>query len=307
MTGFGAAEAPLLGQKHRLEMKSVNHRFLDLKVRLPRELQSYDSLVKTAVQGRFSRGAIELKLDRSAPSGAHDTGKIQVNLERARDVHQALEQLRSSLKIAEPVTLREVSQFPEVVSIQEGLPVPAQDDLEKFQQFWKSQLEPLIEQAVTSLLAMRAHEGAALARILLQGMADIEAQITDIQGRRKRSEQEMRARIEEKIKRVFEAHPLATANVQAVLESRIAQELALVLDRTDIQEELHRFVGHIQHFRKTLAEGQQLGRKLEFILQELGREINTLGNKAQDLGISEQVVAVKVRLEQLREQVLNLE
>lgn len=307
MTGYGTAEAQLLGQKHRLEIKSVNHRFLDLKVRLPRELQAFDSLVKATVQGRFSRGAIELKLERPAQDGASGAGRIQVNLPRAREALEALELLRSNLKIGEPVTLRDVSQFPDVISLQEGLAVPSQDDVEKFQQFWKGQFEPLVEQAVAHLSAMRAHEGAALAAILLQGMTEIETQILDIRARRTRSENEMRARIEEKIKRVFEAHPLATANVQAVLESRISQELALVLDRTDIQEELHRFQGHIQHFRKTLAEGQQLGRKLEFILQELGREINTLGNKAQDLGISEQVVAVKVKLEQLREQVLNLE
>jgi uncharacterized protein (TIGR00255 family) len=306
MTGYGTAEASLSGQRHRIELKSVNHRFLDLKVRLPRELQAYDALVRAAIQARFARGSVELKLERVGGETGAASNRIQLNLPRAREAHAALESLRSSLGISEPVTLRDISQFPEVISMQDSLEIPAQDEAEKFQQFWKTQLEPLVIAGADKLETMRAHEGASLARIMLDGMAKLEAQLASIRDKRIKSEAEMKARIDERVRRVFEAHPLATANVQSVLESRIAQELALLIDRTDIQEELDRFAGHIQHFRKTLAEGQQLGRKLEFLLQELGREINTLGNKAQDIGISEQVVAAKVRLEQLREQVLNL-
>jgi uncharacterized protein (TIGR00255 family) len=138
-------------------------------------------------------------------------------------------------------------------------------------------------------------------------MHEIQNSIAQVQSARAKSEQELKSRLTEKLRRILDAFPLQPTPTQALLETRLAQELTVALERTDIQEELHRFEGHIAHFHKTLSEGQQLGRKLEFLLQELGREINTLGNKAQDLGISQLVVAIKVKLEQLREQVLNLE
>lgn len=304
MTGFGSAEGRILGQLYRMELRSVNHRFLDLKVRLPRELSGFDAQIRSAVQGRFARGSIELKIERAASEPGlempSEAPPIQVNLARARQVLEALQLLKSHLGISEPVTLREISQFPDVIQLQDGQASAPSES-------WTTELEPLVRAALDSLSRMRQTEGMALARILAGGMDEISALLGDITSRRGRSESEIRARVAERINRVFEAHPIADSAVRAVLEARIAQELALLLDRTDIQEELHRFEGHIGHFRKTLAAGQQLGRKLEFILQELGREINTLGNKAQDLGISEQVVAIKVRLEQLREQVLNLE
>jgi uncharacterized protein (TIGR00255 family) len=155
---------------------------------------------------------------------------------------------------------------------------------------------------------MRAHEGAALCTVLLDACRSLESTLEIIRARRKECATLLEQRNQERIRAVFEAHPLPVGvAVQAVLESRVAQELGLLLDRTDIEEELTRFGGHLAHLRKTLQDGGPVGRKLEFLLQELGREINTLGNKAQDIPVSEQVLAVKVRLEQIREQVLNLE
>jgi len=300
MTGFGSAEGQIQGQRYKAELRSVNHRFLDLKVRLPRELSAFDAQVRQLVQGAFSRGSIELKIERISSDTPTDRAGIKVNLVRAKEVFESLQLLRTSLGIHEPVSLREVSQFPEVLQVGEV-------EVQTSPELIKSEVEQLLGAALANLAKMRTTEGSVLSRILLEGTGEIESLLADIRAKRGRSEDDLRKRSTEKIQRVFEAHPLALSSVQGVLESRIAQELALLLDRTDIQEELHRFEGHIQHFRKTLKDGQSTGKKLEFILQELGREINTLGNKAQDLGISEQVVATKVRLEQLREQVLNLE
>jgi uncharacterized protein (TIGR00255 family) len=304
MTGFGSAEATIQGSKYRLELRSVNHRFLDLKIRLPRELSAHESRIRSAVQSRITRGAVELKLERSGSDApATDLPPVRLDLERARQVHAALEKLRSELGIQTPLTVRDITKhgdvFLEDESADSGSP-----DLQ--QGIWDQQVLPLLERALLDLQSMREREGSNLASILLAGMDDITGVIGEIARIRASAEPELRKRIGERLRRVLEAFPLDPEPARALLETRLAQELALVLDRTDIREELDRFNGHIAHFRKTLAEGQQLGRKLEFILQELGREINTLGNKAQDLGISQHVVAVKVRLEQLREQVLNL-
>jgi len=143
--------------------------------------------------------------------------------------------------------------------------------------------------------------------VLLDSCAVLESTLEIIRSRRTECADLLKSRMQEKIRAIFDAHPLpAGTPVQSILESRIAQELGILLDRTDIEEELTRFGGHLEHLRRTLSEGGAVGRKLEFLLQELGREINTLGNKAQDLPVSEHVLAAKVRLEQIREQVLNL-
>jgi uncharacterized protein (TIGR00255 family) len=306
MTGFGTAEAEIAGSKFRIELRSVNHRFLDLKVRLPREFQSLESQSRALVQSRFNRGALELKMERSASDITPESEPtLDVNEARARDVFHAYQKLAKIMGSTETPSLRDLALFPEVIRTRGA------EDID-LQAAWKENLEPGLARAMGNLLGMRETEGAQLARIQRHAVSAQSPYNTELGRMRKSSEGEFKRRISERVTQVFESHPLPAmpfgeAAARQLLESRIAQELALVIDRTDIQEELVRFEGHLAHFEKTLAEGGAVGRKLEFILQELGREINTLGNKAQDLGISEQVVSVKVRLEQLREQVLNLE
>ncbi len=300
MTGFGSAEGTIAGQKFRAEAKSVNHRFLDLKLRLPREFQAAESAVKALVQSRFSRGAIELKVERIAETA--DAGASRVDLaldtELAKRYLEKIRELGSKLGVAGDISLRDLAAFPDVLTRSSG-EISAE-------QTWK-ELEPLVVRALDSLLEMRKHEGATLGKILSEAASELETTIASLREKRKAVAGKYPERIREKIRAIFESYPLPEGNIQAVLESRISQELALIADRTDIEEELVRFHGHIGHLRKILAEGGQAGRKLDFVIQELGREINTLGNKAQDYVMSEEVVASKVRLEQLREQVMNLE
>jgi len=311
MTGFGAAEAEIHGTKYRLEIRSVNHRFLDLKLRMPRHLQGLESQIKTQVQARFTRGSLDLKLERSAPealASENTEPALEVNVARAKQIFDAYQKLAVALGLQETISLRELANFPEVIRTRGAEEV-------NLQKFWSEGLETCLAQAMNELMKMRAVEGENLSRVLLQAVNEMRVAIQDVARRRKASEDDFRKKLTQKIELVFQAHPLPSLTgvtdseglARSLLESRLAQELALVLDRTDVQEELHRFEGHLAHFEKTLQDGGAVGRKLEFILQELGREINTLGNKAQDLGMSDQVVSIKVKLEQLREQVLNLE
>jgi uncharacterized protein (TIGR00255 family) len=141
----------------------------------------------------------------------------------------------------------------------------------------------------------------------LSAIDELERRITSLRSLRRDREAEWNARLSQRIQTVFEAHPLGDVPWRSLLEGRIAQELALVLERTDIEEELTRFSGHLDQLRRTLSGSGPVGRKIDFLLQELNREINTLGNKAQDLAMGTEVVAMKLRLEQLREQAMNLE
>lgn len=298
MTGFGHSEGTLAGHTYRVEAKSVNHRFLDLKTRLPRELQSIEVPLKNLVQSRFTRGAIELKIERLSEASAATAADLSLNIDLARRYAEKIKELQTALGLKDHVTTMDLASFPDVLSrgSAEG----------SAEETWK-RFEPLFARALDGLAEMRAHEGAALTKVLLDSASDLEKTITSLREKRKTVSAKYPERIRDKIKGIFEAYPLNEGNLQAVLEARISQELAMLADRTDIEEELVRFAGHLEHLRKVLREGGQVGRKLDFVLQELNREINTLGNKAQDYGMSEEVVGAKVRLEQLREQVMNLE
>jgi uncharacterized protein (TIGR00255 family) len=167
--------------------------------------------------------------------------------------------------------------------------------------------EPSVTKALSTLTEMRAMEGDKLRKLILDMLSDIKSNTQKIKSKRQSSLDQMKSRIKDKVSSVFETYPLNDSNAKALLETRMAQELAIIVDRTDFEEELQRLAGHLDHFEKVVTEGGPVGRKLDFILQELGREINTLGNKAQDISISELVVQTKTKLEQIREQVMNIE
>ncbi len=297
MTGFSRSEGLAAGARVRIEVRTLNHRFLDLKIRLPREFSGAELPLRQALQGRLSRGAVDLKVERASdPSASLD--QILPNLPRAARYHEALATLQKSLGLSDPIRTIDIASFPDVL----GQP---QTELSQ-DEAWPA-LEPLLGIALDRLEEARRTEGAALGKFLVTSVQDLSANAAFVRARRSECAQEAKAKTSEKVRAVFEAHPIASASVQAVLESRIAQELALLLDRTDVEEELTRLDGHLDQFGRALDGGGQVGRKLEFILQEMNREVNTLGNKAQDLGISDRIVQMKVRLEQMREQVLNLE
>lgn len=302
MTGFGAAEGSIGSQKYRIEVKSVNHRFLDLKIRMPRELQVAEVPLRNLVQARFSRGAIDLKIDRVSEGTNAPTTELVLNAELAMNYLEKLRELRSVLGLSDELKTKDIANYPDVLT--RGTPELGADEA------WKK-LEPVVSRALDELFEMRRHEGESLTVNLLEAASELEGAISSLREKRKGVVSRYPDRIREKIKAVFDSYAFndssASANVQTILETRIAQELALLVDRTDIEEELVRFQGHLDHLRKVFREGGQVGRKLDFVLQELNREMNTLGNKAQDYGMSEEVVAGKVRLEQLREQVMNLE
>jgi uncharacterized protein (TIGR00255 family) len=300
MTGFSSVEGEVAGARLRLEMKTLNHRFMDVKLRLPRELSALDVQLRAALQAKFSRGSFDVKLERVA-SADEGAPVVHTNLGLAASYYEALTRIQKTLGLSDPIRTIDVAHLPEVIS-RTSAEAPSED-------LWAA-LEPLLGDGIDRLTEMRRHEGEALSRVLLDTIDELESTLRGLRARRAECQESYRERVGAKVRAVFEAHPLpdsAAGATAALLESRIAQELALLMDRTDVEEELTRFQGHLDHFRKVLRGGGAVGRKLDFILQELHREINTLGNKAQDFAIGEEVVQVKVRLEQVREQVMNLE
>ena len=297
MTGFSSVEGQVAGTRMRIELKALNHRFLDIKIRLPREFSSAEMPLRTIIQNEFSRGSIEVKVERVMDMD-NSVLPSQLNLPLAAHYYENLITLQKTLGLSDSVKFSDLLALPDVIS-----KTASESQIEEG---WLK-LEPLAKASILKMREMRVHEGQALVGILAQALDEMEERLGVLRAQREKCEKSYRSRIREKIQTVFEAYPIAESSVHAVLESRIAQELAMIIDRTDIEEELNRFKGHLDHFKKILSDGGAAGRKLDFILQEMNREINTLGNKAQDLTMSQETVAVKVLIEQLREQVMNLE
>ena len=304
MTGFASRIFTHGEETYKMELKSLNHRFLDLKVRIPRDLAPFETPVKAALEAGIKRGSIDLWIERQSGTkgdGKSDAG-FRVDEERARSAHASLESLRVRLGLQEPVTLRDVISFPEVV-IRAGAEERDSAQLAALE----SRLLAELGQLIRDLTDMRKSEGGRLQEALLAIVAGFRESHGKFLMLRDEIRNRARDKVRKRIEQCFEAYPTSDERLRALMETRIAQEISAVLDRLDVEEELTRFKGHIDAIETLLKNGGAVGKKLDFLFQELNREINTLGNKSQDLGVSGEVIELKTRIEQMREQSLNLE
>lgn len=286
MTGFGAGEAPLADDTVRVELRSVNHRHLDLRVRCPEALD-VAMVVEEQLRARLGRGRIEANV-RWDTAAALDSS---LDMARARRTYAALCALRDELNPGEQISVSALLRAPGVFG---GV---ARIDRREAE----TAVSAATLQAVASLTAMRVREGAALKRDLLARAALLRAHLAWIDAERPRILASCRERFLTRIAKLLEGSELG------VDEGRLAQEVAWFADRSDVAEESTRLSSHLDELARTLdARGEMVGRKLDFLVQELGREINTIGSKANDAGIGQRVVEMKAELERMREQVQNI-
>jgi len=288
MTGYGSAELERDGQRLAAEIRSVNHRFFEVSIRAPRLVSLFEDRIRQRVQDRFSRGKIGLSI---TWSGAGESGEVlKVNEVVADRYAQLLEQLRARYQLDSGLDLRTLAALPDVFSWEHS---SLSDD-----ETW-SLLETLIDQACGSLDEMKRREGKALARDLEHRLKILRDHLDTVAGRAPLRPQEAKERLLSRLQPLLGDIELDPA--------RVAQEVALLADRLDCTEECVRLSAHIEQFR-SLIEGTELaGRKLGFLLQEMNREANTIGSKANDVEMSRAVIVIKEELERLREQVQNVE
>ena len=287
MTGFGAAEGPVGGGRLRVEIRTVNHRYFNLALKLPGDLSALEAELRERLRREFDRGHVSLHARWTELPGR--AAGFTVDLDRARLVASRLRDLQAALELPGEVTVELVARQPEVVSMAtDGDAPPA----------WP-EVETVVAQAAADCGAMRAREGQVLAaelnhRIdLLERGADVVAERAP--GRLVRERDRLRAAVAE----LLDGRPAD--------EARLAQEIAFQADRLDITEELVRVRAHVAAVRAALASDHPVGKQLGFLAQELGREVNTVGSKANDADIAQQVIAMKGELEKFREQLENLE
>ena len=286
MTGFGAGEAIFAAHPLRVELRSVNHRHLDVRVRVPSELGDLASVVEDVVRVRCGRGRVEAQV---SWQGTGASGG-ELDYERARRAYQLLLKLRDELAPGEPVPLSAVFSVPGVFASRQW----QRDELE-------SALRHATEQAAAELNAMRTREGAALVVDLAGRLAFLRSEGLAIATLRPQVVEAAQKRLVRRIEKLLEG------TVIELDGARVAQEVAWFADKSDVSEELTRLASHLDEFERSLAaEAESIGRKLDFLVQELGRELNTLGSKANDAEISRRVVEMKAELERIREQVQNI-
>lgn len=300
MTGYSSRTFSFLDQAYKIELKSLNHRFLELKLRTPREWNSFETSLRSLVESKLKRGSVEVWVERlSTGAGANE---IQVNLKQAEYAHQLLSDLSLRFNLAEKVSLRDLLTFPEVIGKGAGS-ILTEEQMAQL----KTILLEEVSKAIDDLIKMRIQEGAKLQVALLAIIDQFKAAHARFVSLRDQIQKRAQEKIRKRIEQCFEAYTTPDSQMRALMETRIAQEISYALDKLDIEEELTRFIGHVTEIGKLLSTGGLVGKKLDFMFQELNREINTLGNKAQDLDVSQDVISLKMWVEQMREQSLNLE
>lgn len=292
MTGYGVAEVDAEGGRWWVEVRCTNHRFLEVTVRLPKDLGALEERVRAEVARRVRRGRVDVVV-REEPGRRSRT--VAVDVELARRYAQALEDLRRTLGLEDSPTLAALLSLPEVVRVEEARP-----DADAA---WQA-LYPGLERALEGLVGMREQEGAKLAEDLRERVARLEEWVEAVQRRAQALPQAYAERLRERV-----AALLRGLNVDSPPdEARLAMEVAAFADRCDVREELVRLRSHLEQARGLLeSRDGVVGRKLEFLLQEMQREVNTVGSKAADLEVTQAVLEMKSELEAMREQVQNLE
>ncbi|MBI5441920.1 MAG: YicC family protein [Deltaproteobacteria bacterium] len=290
MTGYGRAEGEVDGRKLIVEVKAVNHRFLNFLARLPVDLQRFEPEVLALVKAHLQRGQVSVFA--SWDSALGDAPVIGVNLAAARHAAEALRQAAAAVGVSGELSVRDLLAFPAVFAA--GAPASAPEEL------WEK-ASGVFNLALVSLDELRRREAEDLAADMRQRLERIREYAASVEERRPRVVEEYRTRL------VRRAEELASGLPIEVVRERLALEAAVFAERSDVQEELVRLRSHLDKFAELLDAGGAIGRKLDFLLQEMNRETNTIGSKAADVEVSPLVIEMKAELEKIREQVQNLE
>ncbi len=286
MTGIGVGTASVEGGRLVAELRSLNHRFFEVRLRLPPELQDHGAFLEQELRQKISRGRLDLSVRQE---GALTTQRFSPT--RARALYLELASLRDELTPGAELPISALAQFSEWLS------APAEADTTPLRQA----LSAALEHAIKALIAMQADEGARLRAELLSRIEKARATAQAIALLCPEAVAQQEKRLRERIER------LLAGTEQQLDPARLAMEVALLADKSEITEELVRLDSHFDQFETLLSDQGPVGRRLEFLLQELGREANTIGSKCQDATMSHLVVELKADLERLREQVQNVE
>ena len=288
MTGYGRAVETVNGREFTVELRSVNNRYLDCSVKLPRSLSFGEDAVKQAVKNTISRGKVDVYI--TVRSETADTAKVTLNTAMVEGYLAAMQQMAENYSVKNDISVSLLSRMPEVFSVEK----PEVDEEQLL-----SDLMGVANKALANFDAMRTTEGKALENDLRSRGETILGLVSQVEAGNAQTVIDYRTRLENKLREVLEN--------TAIDESRILTEAAIFADKVAVDEETVRLRSHLAQMNTMLTSGGAIGRKLDFLLQEMNRETNTIGSKCTDVRLARVVVEIKAELEKIREQTQNIE
>ncbi len=289
MTGFGKSHIIENEREYQIEIKSLNHRYLDISVRMPRKFNHLEDEVRKVIAEKINRGKVEVNIsfkDRSAKDE-----EIEINKEIAKCYLAELRELAKETELPEKISVIDLAKMPEILEI---VPKQASETMEE-------ELLKATKQAVDKLVEMRNFEGEKIGEDLLKRLELVQEKIIEISNNSSGLIEEYIVKLEKRIKDILKD--------QEIDQSRISQEVVIYADKTSIEEELTRLNSHVAQFKDIIMSKDQapVGKKMDFLIQEMNREVNTIGSKSNKLEIINNVVDVKTEMENIREQIQNIE
>ena len=289
MTGFGKSDFRVDDKYFQVELKSVNHRYMDISIRLPKIFNYLEESIRNLIKSYLQRGRVEVYIAYKNTGGGDV--KVEIDMPLAKEYLDSLLEMEKSLPVQSDITTSLIVSLPDVIKIEKR-----EEDEEEI---WRC-LQGALNDALVKLVSMRKKEGDKLKTDMLKRLNRTDDFLVQIENRSPIIVQEYRQKLTDRIEEIL--------NEQFDLDdTRIATEVALFADKSNITEEIVRLHSHIEQFTGILEEDDAVGRKLDFLLQEMNREINTIGSKANDLTIANLVINIKSELEKMREQVQNIE
>ena len=289
MTSFGRSSSEE-GEKRvfTVEMKSVNSRYLDINIRMPKTLISLEEEIRKMISNSLNRGKVDVFINLKNYNDGSGTPKVDINL--AQGYLECLKEIETKLGVKNDISVMQIARFPEVITVVE--------EEDKIEEVWK-ELKPLISDSLDMMIGMREVEGNKLKEDILFKTSVIEELVSKVEEFADTIPKAFKVKLEERVKELL-------GNVD-IDESRIAMEVCMLADKATIDEEIIRLRSHINQVRETLNLNDPIGRKLDFIVQEMNRETNTIGSKSSDIQMTNIVIDIKNILEKIREQVQNIE
>ncbi|MBF4691665.1 YicC/YloC family endoribonuclease [Fusibacter ferrireducens] len=290
MTGFGRGEFSNDAFDITLEIKSVNNRYCDIIVKMPKKLNVFEDRIKNTIKGQLSRGRIDVYINLDEKS--YDNYEVLANFDILDKYVNVYREIKSRYEIKDDVTLSMLTR------IQEGIDVSY---LERGEEEYWAAIEPALNTAIENILEMRRQEGQKLKEDIHEKTEHIRSILSKIEVMTPQILEAYRVKMRDRI-----AELLKELNAE-IDEARLANELAIYADKTNINEEIVRIYSHLAQINTILESSEPIGRKLDFLIQELNREVNTIGSKSPDIDISNLVIDLKSEIEQIREQIQNIE
>ncbi len=287
MTGFGRERLEKDNRTYNIEIKSVNHRYNDITVKMPKTISYLEEKVKKEISSKISRGKVDIYI--SFDNNSTEGKNIKINKEMASIYIKELKKIANENDIKENINVTEIFKFPDVLSI---------ENIEDEELIW-SELYTCLDNAIKNFIEMRKQEGNKIKEDLEKRIDNISEKVYEISTYSTRLVEEYVVKLETRIKELL--------NTQVVDKDRLAQEIVIYADKSSVEEEITRLKSHIIQFKELINMDTPVGKKIDFLIQEMNRETNTIGSKSGNLLITNLVIGIKTELEDIREQVQNIE